>query len=107
MDPIKIVGGNSFNATVQGDVGQESDCTTCAFMEDFSNYWHPALYFHAKNGSFHYIPIIPNVGVFGAKGGVTVYYTSPTDKSVKITVPKPVRSGEIPRDGGRLADDTS
>jgi len=86
-----IVGGNSFNATMQGDVGAESTCTTCTFSEDFSNYWHPNLYYHAPNGSFHSVPIIPNVGIFGQTGGITVYYTSPTDTSVKITAPPPVQ----------------
>ncbi len=85
-----IVGGNSFNATMQGDVGAESSCTTCTFSEDFSNYWHPAMYFRALNGTFRHVPIIPNVGIFGATGGVTVYYTSPTDKSVKIKAPPPL-----------------
>lgn len=87
-----IVGGDSFNATMQGDVGAESGCTTCEFGEDFSNYWHPSLYYRANNGTFRHVPIIPNVGIFGAEGGVTVYYTSPTDKSVKIKSPPPVSS---------------
>ncbi|KAK3714818.1 hypothetical protein LTR37_007553 [Vermiconidia calcicola] len=41
------------------------------------------------NGTFRHVPIIPNVGIFGATGGVTVYYTSLTDKSIKITAPPP------------------
>ncbi|PNS16034.1 hypothetical protein CAC42_4435 [Sphaceloma murrayae] len=84
-----IVGGNSFNATMTGNVGEESTCTTCTFSEDFSNYWHPALYFRARNGTFKHVPIIANEGIFGASGGITVYYTSPEDTAVKITAPPP------------------
>lgn len=35
----QIVGGNAFNATMQGDIGEKGTCTTCAYTEDFSNYW--------------------------------------------------------------------
>ncbi len=36
----QIVGGNTFNATMTtGDVSTAASCTTCAFSEDFSNYW--------------------------------------------------------------------
>ena len=90
-----IVGGNSFAPTMGKDIGASSTCTTCSFSEDFSNYWHPSLYFRAKNGTFHHVPIIPNVGIFGAEGGITVYYTSPTDKSVKIKSPPPVSATGI------------
>lgn len=34
-----IVGGNAFNATMEGDVGERGTCTTCEMSEDFSNYW--------------------------------------------------------------------
>ncbi len=37
-----IVGGNSFNFTMdpkQMDPAKESTCTSCTYSEDFSNYW--------------------------------------------------------------------
>lgn len=39
-----IVGGNAFNATMEGDVAARATCTTCEMSEDFSNYWTAALY---------------------------------------------------------------
>ncbi|OAL02805.1 hypothetical protein IQ06DRAFT_120332 [Phaeosphaeriaceae sp. SRC1lsM3a] len=75
-----IVGGNAFNATMNGDVGERATCTTCQMAEDFSNYWTATLYFkHPTNGSYHRvqpIPVQPLLGGSdGAKGGLTVYYT--------------------------------
>jgi hypothetical protein len=75
-----IVGGNAFNATMQGDVGARATCTTCQMANDFSNYWTAALYFkHPTNGSYHRVPNLPVQpllgGSNGAKGGLTVYYT--------------------------------
>lgn len=35
----QIVGGNAFNASMVGDVGERGTCTTCIFTEDLSNYW--------------------------------------------------------------------
>ena len=29
----QIVGGNAFNATMTGDIGEQADCTTCAYSE--------------------------------------------------------------------------
>jgi hypothetical protein len=53
----QIVGGNSFNATMTtGDVSQQASCTTCAFSEDFSNYWTANLYFKARNGTYKRVP---------------------------------------------------
>ena len=40
----QIVGGNAFNATMVGDVGERGTCTTCTFTEDFSNYWTAVMY---------------------------------------------------------------
>ncbi|KAF2709976.1 hypothetical protein K504DRAFT_404734 [Pleomassaria siparia CBS 279.74] len=78
----QIVGGNAFNATMTGDIGEKGSCTTCAYSEDFSNYWTAAMYFKHKNGSYHRVPIFPNaqLGYEGQnasdiKGGMTVYYT--------------------------------
>jgi len=49
----QIVGGNAFNASMTtGDVSGGASCTTCAFSDDFSNYWTANLYFKARNGSF-------------------------------------------------------
>lgn len=76
-----IVGGNAFNATMEGDVGERATCTTCEMSEDFSNYWTAVLYFkHPTNGSYHRVPVIPvnpgNLdGYSGTKGGLTVYYS--------------------------------
>jgi hypothetical protein len=75
-----IVGGNAFNASMSGDVGERATCTTCQMAEDFSNYWTAQLYFkHPTNGSYHRVPAIPVQpllgGSNGAQGGLTVYYT--------------------------------
>ncbi|KAI7777821.1 hypothetical protein LA080_003020 [Diaporthe eres] len=76
-----IVGGNAFNATMEGDVGARATCTTCEMSEDFSNYWTAVLYFkHPTNGSYHRVPVVPvnpgNLdGYSGTKGGLTVYYS--------------------------------
>jgi hypothetical protein len=74
-----IVGGNAFNATMLGDVGERATCTTCQMAEDFSNYWTATLYAKAANGSYHRVPALavqPLLGGSqGAKGGLTVYYT--------------------------------
>ncbi|KAI0161314.1 hypothetical protein GGR57DRAFT_518480 [Xylariaceae sp. FL1272] len=76
-----IVGGNAFNATMEGDVSSRATCTTCEMAEDFSNYWTAVLYFkHPTNGSYHKVDVIPvnpgNLdGYSGTQGGLTVYYT--------------------------------
>ncbi|KAI1269401.1 hypothetical protein F5Y18DRAFT_422352 [Xylariaceae sp. FL1019] len=76
-----IVGGNAFNATMEGDVSSRATCTTCEMSEDFSNYWTAVLYFkHPTNGSYHKVDVVPvnpgNLdGYSGTQGGLTVYYT--------------------------------
>ncbi|KAI1367384.1 hypothetical protein F5Y08DRAFT_349325 [Xylaria arbuscula] len=76
-----IVGGNAFNASMEGDVSSRATCTTCEMSEDFSNYWTATLFFkHPTNGSYHRVPVIPvnpgNLdGYSGTSGGLTVYYT--------------------------------
>ena len=53
----QIVGGNGFNASMTtGDVSGTASCTTCAFSEDFSNYWTANVYFKAKNGTYKRVP---------------------------------------------------
>ncbi|PSN67621.1 hypothetical protein BS50DRAFT_599769 [Corynespora cassiicola Philippines] len=75
----QIVGGDAFNATMEGDIGEQASCTTCTFSEDFSNYWTAALYFRHQNGSYKRVPIYPNAflddGKTQVKGGMTIYYT--------------------------------
>ncbi|RYP09619.1 hypothetical protein DL764_001161 [Monosporascus ibericus] len=72
-----IIGGNAFNATMTGDVGERATCTTCEMSEDFSNYWTAVLYFkHPINGSYHRVPVINNAALAtGTTGGMTIYYT--------------------------------
>ncbi|KAI1632921.1 hypothetical protein F4809DRAFT_652957 [Biscogniauxia mediterranea] len=72
-----IVGGNAFNATMEGDVGARASCTTCEMSEDFSNYWTAVLYFkHPTNGSYHRVPVTNNAALApNTKGGMTIYYT--------------------------------
>ncbi len=75
-----IVGGNAFNASMEGDVATRATCTTCEMSEDFSNYWTATLFFKHQNGSYHRVPVIPvnpgNLdGYSGTQGGLTVYYT--------------------------------
>lgn len=79
----QIVGGNAFNATMEGDIGEQATCTTCAYTEDLSNYWTAVMYFkHPVNGSYKRVPQYPNaqLGYEGRnapdiRGGMTVYYT--------------------------------
>lgn len=85
----QIIGGNSFNATMKAgqDVSEKATCTTCTFAEDFSNYWTAVLFFKARNGSYHQVPLLPNIGFEQAKGGMTVYY-SPQSRGT-VTAFKP------------------
>lgn len=78
----QIVGGNAFNASMTGDVGERGSCTTCTYTEDFSNYWTAVLFFKHPNGSYKRVPQYPNaqLGTEGRdapdiNGGMTVYYT--------------------------------
>lgn len=87
----QIVGGNSFNATMDPsnhDLPKLSTCTSCTFAEDFSNYWTAVLYFRARNGTLRRVPQFPNVGLQG-NGGITVYYIPSYDSKVKVTAFKP------------------
>ncbi|KAF2684871.1 hypothetical protein K458DRAFT_487138 [Lentithecium fluviatile CBS 122367] len=72
----QIVGGNAFNATMNGDIGEEGTCTTCTFSEDFSNYWTAVMYFKHTNGTYKRVPIMQNTALpNGINGGMTIYYT--------------------------------
>ncbi|RDL40864.1 Uncharacterized protein BP5553_00843 [Venustampulla echinocandica] len=73
----QIVGGNSFNASMDHDVPSGSTCTSCTPAEDFSNYWTATLFFRARNGTFKRVQTLGNPLGFGAAaGGQTVYYLS-------------------------------
>ncbi|KAI4935957.1 hypothetical protein J4E85_001285 [Alternaria conjuncta] len=93
--PIDVsAGGNAFNATMEGDIGEQGSCTTCAYTEDFSNYWTAAMYFKHQNGSYKRVPIYPNaqLGFDGQdadhiKGGMTVYYTQKDFESSDLDNP--------------------
>jgi hypothetical protein len=69
-----IVGGDAFNATMEGDVGARATCTTCQMEEDLSNYWTATMYFKdPNNGSYHRVnPVYIGPGQNGAVGGLTV-----------------------------------
>ena len=80
----QIVGGNAFNATMTGDIGEQGSCTTCAYTEDFSNYWTAVMFYKAKNGTYKRVPQVANGGPEGLltqNGGITVYYLYGASKS--------------------------
>lgn len=88
----QIVGGNSFNASMEPvayDLPTESTCTSCTFSEDFSNYWTAALYYKARNGTFKRVTQFPNGGLT-QNGGITVYYITPYDGVDNVTAFTPV-----------------
>jgi hypothetical protein len=76
----QIVGGNSFNITMDPathDLPAMSTCTSCSFKEDLSNYWTAVMFFKAKNGTYKRVPQVGNGGPQGKlvnKGGLDVYY---------------------------------
>ena len=89
----QIVGGNAFNATMEGDIGSKATCTTCHFSEDFSNYWTAILYFKSRNGTYHRVPQYPNAYLGSLTGGLTAYYIQQdfsSNGNQKITSFKPV-----------------
>ncbi len=59
-----IVGGNAFAPTLDFDATQKATCSTIRVAADKSNYWMPALYFHAKNGSFIRVPEKPDHRIY-------------------------------------------
>ncbi len=86
----QIVGGNAFNVTMEHDIPSTATCTTCTFAEDFSNYWTAVLYFRARNGTFHRVKQIGNVGFEQATAGMTVYYTGAISGKSSVTAFKKV-----------------
>ncbi|KAI1262315.1 hypothetical protein F5Y18DRAFT_439085 [Xylariaceae sp. FL1019] len=87
----QIVGGNSFNASMDPsshDLPSMSTCTSCTFSEDFSNYWTAVLYFRARNGTYKRVPQIPSEGLT-ANGGITVYYIPSPDATSNVTAFRP------------------
>ena len=76
----QIVGGNSFNVTMDPathDLAAQSTCTSCSFAEDFSNYWTAVLFFRNNKGQYKRVPQIGNGGPQGQlinNGGLDVYY---------------------------------
>lgn len=97
----QIVGGNSFNLTMDPathDLPGLSTCTSCSFAQDFSNYWTAVMFFHHKNGSYIRVPQTGNGGPQGTlqnKGGLDVYYIP----SGKTTAFKKVSEDSQIRDG--------
>ena len=86
----QIVGGNSFNASMDPathDLPTASTCTSCTFSEDFSNYWTAVLYFRARNGTYKRVPQFVSSGLKGI-GGITVYYI-PATNNLNVTAFKP------------------
>jgi hypothetical protein len=72
----QIVGGNSFNLTMDPnlhDPAALSTCTSCSFVEDMSNYWTAVMFFKHRNGSVIRVPQVPNGGLV-QNGGLDVYY---------------------------------
>lgn len=93
----QIVGGNSFNITMdpdEHDLPALSTCTSCTFKQDFSNYWTAVMFFHHKNGSYIRVPQVGNGGPQGRlvnKGGLDVYYI-PSGKTTAFKKVMPPRS---------------
>ncbi|KAH8702945.1 hypothetical protein GQ44DRAFT_764278 [Phaeosphaeriaceae sp. PMI808] len=92
----QIIGGNSFNVTMDHQKGHDlakSTCTSCEFSEDFSNYWTAVLYFKARNGTFKRVPQRAQQGFDGTNGGMVVYYMTDalfdTAQASKVTAFKP------------------
>ncbi|KAF2751512.1 hypothetical protein M011DRAFT_483413 [Sporormia fimetaria CBS 119925] len=90
----QIVGGNAFNASMTtGDVSTGATCTTCAFSDDFSNYWTANLYFKARNGSYKRVKQLGAARQFNddfstkIDGGVLVYYVSAQPGNVQAFKP--------------------
>ena len=61
-----IHGGSNFGMSATGDELKNSNCTSCAVIQDHSAYWTPALYFQdASTGEYTLVDQV---------GGTLVYY---------------------------------
>jgi hypothetical protein len=104
-DLHQIVGGNSFNLTMDlatHDLPGLSPCTSYSFKEDFSNYWTAVMFFKSKNRTYTRVPQVGSGGPQGQldnKGGLDVYYIP----SGKVTAFKPVSDSHQIRMGFMLA----
>ncbi|KAN0087269.1 protein of unknown function (DUF1996) domain containing protein [Elaphomyces granulatus] len=67
-----IAGGSGFTFTMDYAQARSSKCSSCPIKQDLSNYWTPALYYHAQNGSFISVPQAGDSA--SGLGGMTVYY---------------------------------
>ena len=96
----QIVGGDGFNATMEGDIADKATCTTCTFSENHSNYWTAVMFFKHTNGSYKRVPIMQNTALpNGINGGMTIYYTQQdfnSNGNQKITAFKPVSAPCLP-----------
>ncbi|KAF9529652.1 hypothetical protein CPB83DRAFT_926527 [Crepidotus variabilis] len=89
----QIIGGSAFNVTmnVNNDLPSLSQCTSCTYSEDFSNYWTAVLYFKHSNGSFKRVRQLPGQLLGNANGGMTVYYSQPSNGGKVTSFPKGFR----------------
>ncbi|KAI1321502.1 hypothetical protein F5Y16DRAFT_413701 [Xylariaceae sp. FL0255] len=90
----RVAGGNAFNATMTtGDVSDVANCTTCAFSQDFSNYWTANLYYKARNGTYKRVPQGSAAYQFNDNfstqidGGILIYYVSAEPGSITAFKP--------------------
>jgi hypothetical protein len=73
----QIVGGNAFNASLDGDLSTEATYTSCTPNEDFSNYWTAVIYLRARKWTFKRVNTLGNpFGYSIATGVQTVCYLS-------------------------------
>jgi hypothetical protein len=96
----QIVGGNSFNISMDPDSidpPKTSTCTSCMYTEDTSNYWTASIYFKSpENGTYKRVPQMANGRLNNTlleqDGGLTVYYMRPFSgtKTMKMTAMRPV-----------------
>ncbi|KAI1323013.1 hypothetical protein F5Y16DRAFT_412910 [Xylariaceae sp. FL0255] len=88
----QIVGGNSFNVSMDiatHDLPTLSTCTSCSFSQ---NYWTAVLFYRAKNGTFKRVPQKAQDNSQN-NGGMMVYYMSDalfdTQQALNVTAFKP------------------
>lgn len=87
----QIVGGNSFNITMDPethDLPERSTCTSCSFKEDLSNYWTAVIFYRNNQGKYFRVPTTGNGGPQGKlvhpNGGMDLYYI-PLGGNRKVT----------------------